>query len=100
MPDIEAAITCKRQTPFFNGYRPTHLVTDDYLTTGVHHYYEVEYIQNGETAIGTITFISPEAYPNCLWVGKVLRIQEGCKIVGYATVTKIFNEVLNVKEKL
>lgn len=24
---------------------------------------------------GTITFITPEAYPNCLWVGKEIDIQ-------------------------
>lgn len=71
---------------------------EDYLTTGVHHYYDVEYIQNGESAIGTITFISPEEYPNSLWVGKVLRIQEGSKLVGYATITKIFNEILKVRD--
>lgn len=50
-----------------------------------------------ETAIGTITFISPEAYPNSLWVGKILRIQEGGKLVGYVQVTKIFNEMLKFR---
>ncbi len=94
MPDIEAIITCNRETPFFNGYRPAHSVLEDYLTSGIHHYCDVEFIKKGESAIGTITFITPEAYPNCLWVGKVLRIQEGKNIVGYAVVTKIFNEIL------
>lgn len=98
MADIEAIITCTRHTPFFRGYRPVHAVTGDYLTTGVHHYYDVEYVHYGESAIGTITFISPEAYPNSLWVGKVLEIQEGSKLVGYAMVTKIFNEILKIKE--
>lgn len=47
---------------------------------------------------GTITFISPEAYPACLWIGKKIAMYEGENIVGYATVTNIFNSIL-FKEK-
>ena len=103
-PDIEAIIsTVKtedggRVHPFFIGYRPDHLIKDDYLTCGVHYYYDKELIPIGESALGTITFLTPEAYPNCLWEGKVINIQEGSRIVGYATVTRIFNEMLRVKE--
>lgn len=57
----------------------------------------MELIPLGESALGTITFISPEEYPNCLWEGKVINIQEGSRVVGYATVTKIFNEILRAK---
>ena len=46
------------------------------------------------TAKGTITFVSPEAYPHCLWEGKKIPIQEGERVVGYATVLKVFNELL------
>lgn len=70
------------------------MITEDYLTTGVHHYYEVDYIEPDSTAKGTITFITPEYYPNCLWVGKKLNIQEVKHIVGVATVLKIFNPLL------
>lgn len=103
-PDIEAIISTVRTEeggriyPFFNGYRPDHLVMEDYLTTGVHNYYDKEFIPIGESALGTITFITPEEYPNCLWDGKVIIIQEGSKVVGYATVTKIFNEMLRTNE--
>ena len=45
-------------------------------------------------AKGTITFLSPEAYPHCLWIGKKINIQEGARVVGYATITKIFNPLL------
>jgi len=48
--------------------------------------------------LGTITFISPEIYPQALWMGKVLRIQEALKIVGYAEVTKIINELLRKQD--
>lgn len=81
--------------PCFDGYRPNHLVTDHYLTSGIHHYYDVDKVPSDGTAKGTITFITPEAYPACLWVGKRINIQEGAKIVGYATITKIFNSILD-----
>ena len=67
------------------------MIMDNYLTTGVHHYYEVQTVPSDGTAKGTITFISPEAYPRCLWIGKKLNIQEGAKIVGYATILKVLN---------
>ncbi|MEI6100469.1 MAG: hypothetical protein WCP73_01410 [Eubacteriales bacterium] len=99
-PDVEAVISFLkteeggRKTPCANGYRPAHLVKDDYLTTGVHQYYEKDLVAPGETVIGTIAFITPEIYPHCLWIGKILKIQEASKIVGYAKITKIFNELL------
>ncbi len=83
-----------RNSPAADGYRPAHQITNDYLTTGLHHYYDVQTVPSDGTAKGTITFISPEEYPNCLWVGKKLNIQEGTRIVGRATVLKIFNPVL------
>lgn len=92
MHDIEAKITIiksdgngrGKNKPVYSGYRPAHLIRDDYLTTGEHHYYGDAVLQPGETVMGTITFISPEIYPRTLWIGKVLRIQEASKIVGYA----------------
>lgn len=83
-----------RQNPAIDGYRPAHLVTDDYLTTGIHHYYGVESVPPNGTAKGTITFLTPEAYPHCLRLGKRISIQEGERIVGYATLTKIYNPLL------
>jgi hypothetical protein len=55
-PDIEAIIKCERSTPFWSGYRPAHLIRKDYLTNGVHNYYDREFISVGESALGTITF--------------------------------------------
>ena len=83
-----------RKRPVMDGYRPQHLITDDYLTTGLHHYYDVQTVPANGTAKGTITFLSPEAYPHCLWVGKHIPIQEGARIVGYATILKIFNSLM------
>ena len=95
-PDVEVVFEFNgtRKTSASDGYRPAHLVTDDYLTTGVHHYYDVASVPPTGSAKGTITFLSPEAYPHCLWLGKKIRIQEGGRIVGYATVTNIYNPLL------
>lgn len=96
LPDVEVLFEFNsvRKSPVTDGYRPAHLVTENYLTTGVHHYYDKNYVCPNESAIGTITFITPEEYPHCLWVGKKIPIQEGEKVVGCATITKIYNSVL------
>ncbi|MCR2803639.1 hypothetical protein [Paenibacillus soyae] len=106
MYDIEAKITLlkgnekdlRKHKPVSSGYRPAHLIRDDYLTTGEHHYYDDVVLMPGETVMGTITFISPEAYPRTLWIGKVIRIQEASRIVGYAEVTQIFNDLLRKQD--
>ena len=97
-PDVEVVFEFNgaRINPSLDGYRPGHLVKDDYLTTGVHHYYEVDSVAPNGMAKGTITFITPEFYPSCLWIGKKINIQEGKKIVGYATITKILNHILDI----
>ena len=57
-----------RYSPINSGYRPNHLVRENYLTSGVH-YYDREKVLPGELVIGTRTFITPEACPNCFWEG-------------------------------
>lgn len=101
MPDVEAIFEFNgtRINSASDGYRPAHLIVDDYLTTGIHHYYGVDSVLPNGTAKGTITFISPEVYPHCLWVGKRLNIQEGARIVGYATITKIYNPLLQLENE-
>lgn len=95
-PDVEVAFqfngTKKNLIP--NRYRPAHLIKPEYLTTGVHHYYNKDILQPNESATGTITFITPEAYPHSLREGQKIKIQEGSKIVGHATILKIFNPIL------
>lgn len=81
-----------RKNNIYEGYRPAHLIQEGYLTTGVHSYYNIE--DRADEIKGTITFISPEHYPNCLWVGKKIEMYEGSKMIGYATITQIFNPML------
>lgn len=98
-PDVEVLFEFNgtREHPAFDGYRPAHLVVEDYLTTGIHHYYKVDAVAPDGTAKGTITFLTPEAYPHSLWIGKRINIQEGARIVGYATVTEIYNPLLQAE---
>jgi len=103
-PDIEAHVALLstedggRQGPAFSGYRPNHLVTENYLTSGTHEYIGVDQLEPGSSTIANITFVSPEFYPNCLTVGQTINVQEGGKIVGYATIRKIFNPLLEKSE--
>lgn len=97
-PDVEAIFefTGHRKNNVCNGYRPAHLICDDYLTTGLHSYYKQKH-NFDDKIVGTITFISPEYYPNSIWVGKKIEMYEGKRLVGYAIITKIFNEILLIK---
>ena len=87
----------QRHFPTQNGYRPMHLVLPDCLTTGVHYYYDVPYAIPNEKVRGTITFIQPDAYPKTMYIGKTIPIQEGNRVVGYATVRKILNPILQAE---
>jgi elongation factor Tu len=97
-PDVEAEITFfaegGRQTAAHSGYRPAHKVRDNYLTTGVHHYIGCDEVLPGQTVRSAITFITPEVYPYCLWVGRVIDIQEGSKLLGHVRITRIMNALL------
>lgn len=77
------------------------MIHENYLTSGVHSYYNLE-ADTDKDLRGTITFISPEAYPACLWIGKQITMYEGKTVVGHATITNIFNPILweNKKEHL
>lgn len=67
-PDVEVIFEFlgNRKDNLYEGYRPAHLICDDYLTTGIYGYYNLENNMNKEMK-GTITFIFPEAYPACIF---------------------------------
>ena len=100
-PDVEVLFQFNgtRKNPVASGYRPDHLIKDDYLTCGVHHYYDVKNVAPNGTAKGTVTFMDPKAYPHCLWIGKRICFQEGPRIVGYVTILKILNPLLDIETR-
>jgi hypothetical protein len=77
--------------------RADHLIKENYLTCGEHYYFDEEKIYPKQKYKAHIRFISPDAYPNCLWVGKVIKIQRGNYILGEAIVTEIYNQKLKKK---
>jgi len=85
-PDVEAIFEFvgSRKDKLYEGYRPAHLIHENYLTSGVHSYYNLE-ADTDKDLRGTITFISPEAYPACLGIGKQITMYEGKTVVGHAT---------------
>ena len=99
-PDIKALVTLRttaeggRRTPALSGYRPQHGVKENYLTSGIHNYLSDGVLLPGESSLALITFLAPEHYPHCLWVGKVLSVQEGSRVVGHAEVIEIYNDLL------
>lgn len=99
-PDIEAVVTLLsadeggRSTPAISGYRPAHSVSDDYLTSGLHQYIGQDRLAPGQSCPTNIWLLSPDLYPHSLWVGKVLKVQEGGRLVGHAKITKVFNVAL------
>ena len=99
-PDVEAQITFLsteaggRATPAASGYRPHHRVLPDYQTSGTHDYIGTRTLSPGGSALATITFITPEAYPHSLDAGDVIEIAEGSRIIGHARIVRVLNPLL------
>lgn len=79
-----------------SGYRPQHLLHENYQSTGFHTYSEREFVEPGETAHVQVRLITPEVYPCCIWEGRVLSIFEGSRLVGTLRIERIMNEILRV----
>ncbi|OOG89503.1 hypothetical protein B0E41_00290 [Hydrogenophaga sp. A37] len=99
-PDVEALVEFLptseggKERSVRSGYRPNHLVAQNLLTSGHHEYLDKESVAPGESAKAQIWFLSPEQYPGCMWEGRVVRVQEGSRLVGHATITKVLNALL------
>jgi len=99
-PDVEAEVTFLspeaggKANAVRSGYRPGHQLLENYLTSGHHEYIHKDEVWPGETAVAQIWFITPEAYPGCLWIGCEVRVQEGTRLVAHAKITKVFNKLL------
>jgi len=97
-PDIEAVVTLLptkeggRQGYASSGYRPQHVLAEDWMTSGVQTYIDKEELNPGDSCLANIEFLSP--LEKSLWVGREIKMQEGSRIVGHAKVTKIFNQEL------
>lgn len=99
-PDCEAIVTLLsteaggRSRPAFTGYRPNHPILPDYITSGTHEYLDADSISPGQSGRARIWFLTPDVYPHSLWVGRVINVQEGGRVVGRAEITAVLNPVL------
>ncbi len=79
-----------------SGYQPQHALHENYQSSGKHTYPKRGHVGPGESAIVEVRLLSPEVYPQCLWVGRVLDVLEGARVVGKLEVTRIATESLRV----
>lgn len=95
-PDAEVTFRFNgtRRGPVYDGYCVPHRIREDTLTSGLHRYFGVKEVAPDGTARGTITFLLPEQYAKTLWVGRVLDMCEGERVVGTATIERVLNPVL------
>src|SRR5512144_19729 len=94
-PDIEGVFhllaTGGRNTPVKSGYRPVHKLYDNYMTSDLHKYLNVDEAAPGHSVAVAVSFITPEAYPHSLWKGREITVLEGEHIVGTLKVIKVLN---------
>jgi hypothetical protein len=88
----------KRKT-VLSGYRPVYDIRPDYWTSTHHEFISGSEISSGEEITAKVWFLTPEVYPKSLWVGRVLRVAEGSRQVGTATVEAVLNPILARDEK-
>lgn len=78
----------------FSGYRPIYEILPNYWTSVHHEFCMVESVGSGGKAQADVWFLSPEAYPRSLWIGRKLIVAEGSWHVGEATVVQVLNPLL------
>jgi len=96
-PDFQGEFTNLRatRTAIKTGYRGTLLINEGYLFSGIQRFVNGDIVNYGETVKSDINFVMPESLRASLWIGRVLRVQEGNRIVGKIIVRKIFNTILD-----
>lgn len=77
-----------------SGYRPQHLIHENYQTSGLHEYERVIALEPGQSARARVWFVRPEVYPATIWPGRVLDLFEGSMHVGTLEVIEVFNTIL------
>jgi hypothetical protein len=78
----------------YSGYRPVYAVRPDYWPSVHHEFSSAAGVATGEEVSAEVWFLTPEAYPKTLWVGRELAVAEGSREVARATVAEVFNRVL------
>jgi translation elongation factor EF-Tu-like GTPase len=78
----------------FSGYRPLYAITTDICTSATHEFLDVPHVETGDRVRAHVWFLVPENYPGSLWVGRTLKVAEGARDVGVATVLAVHHPLL------
>ena len=78
-----------------SGYRPIYDIRPDYWTSTHHEFLDRDEAITGDEVPAHVWFITPEAYPHSLWVGRILTVAEGSRLIGTAKVLEILNPILH-----
>lgn len=77
-----------------SGYRPLYAIAPDLWTSTYHEFIGVPHVDTGERARAQVWLLAPEQYPGTLWVGRELKVAEGSRDVGVATVVAVHHPSL------
>lgn len=86
-----------RINPPLTGYRPDHNFGLDTLNCAQHEYPENTLVEFGKPVLTKMRLLAPEFQSNRLYIGFKFTVQEGGRIVGNGTITKIIDETLVLK---
>lgn len=78
----------------FSGYRPEYDIRPNYSTCTHHEFDDETGAVAGKSVRARIWLLTPEVYPFTLWVGRVLKVSEGSRVVGRSTITEVTNNLL------
>jgi len=78
----------------YSDYRPQYAIRDDYHTSARHVFPDNGAVTTGQRAKALVWLLTPEVYPACMWVGRIVEVFEGSRAVGRATVVRVLNPVL------
>ena len=92
--ELTATRTDGKKKRVLSGYRPEYNIRPDYSTCTHHEFVGESGVETGQSVRAHIWFLTPEIYPHTLWVGRVLKVSEGSRVVGSATITKVTNGLL------
>lgn len=77
-----------------SGYMPNFVIRDNYLTSTKIELLDVSELEPGGECRANVWFITPDVYPNTLWIDRELVVAEAAHVVGTAIVLAVFNPIL------
>lgn len=78
------------------GYRPVYKIRADYWSSAHHEFAEGGCVVTGGQCLAEVWMVTPEAYPHTLWIGRVLDVAEGSRVIGQSEIMRVLNPLLVV----